>query len=344
MGFIAKRRNLRASLRPEKILIVKTDQLGDVLFSTLLVETIKRQFPNAQISYLVRPQAAQVLLNNPHIHRIFHWHNLILEFLPGRGNRNNLPGKLKENTATLRLLKNERFDIVINARAYPPSSNLFLKGLGKRLVTFDIAEQSFLADDWANYDFAAEEWSNYANLLASISTEPSTAETAGRFFNLHPTNPWKAPRGYYVLAPVTFDKDRQWKPEYWSELIESLVSNGVSIAVTGIPSQRSYLMEILRLPPKTMESVQVFSDLALPEFGTLMNGASLFIGVDSFPAHLALSLGKPVRLLINSDSYYLKGYSKNKFAHEARCMISRTPQTSFFNVKDTTPEKVLASC
>lgn len=58
----------RLNLR--KILLVRTDNIGDVLLLTPSINSIKRKNPNARIDVLVRPLAKDVLKNNPDISNI----------------------------------------------------------------------------------------------------------------------------------------------------------------------------------------------------------------------------------------------------------------------------------
>jgi heptosyltransferase-2 len=56
--------------RNRKILIIRQDRLGDVVLSTALPREIRRQWPEARISVMVRPYAAAVFANNPHVDEI----------------------------------------------------------------------------------------------------------------------------------------------------------------------------------------------------------------------------------------------------------------------------------
>ncbi len=341
--FLAKNRSPQKISNPQRILLIKVDQLGDIVFSTLLVPAIKQKFPHARIDFLIRPGAEAILSGNPGIAGIYQWNNIILDLLPGRGRRDGAVRKIRANLITRRALRRNAYDLAINARAYPPSSNLFWKGIAKHLIAFDISEQSFLADYWAAYDLDAEEWSNYANLLAPLGIDRSSVGLCGEFYNYSAPNPMDA-NPYAVISPVTFDRDRQWKTEYWTSLIAGLASRGINVAMTGMPSQREFLEKIASSLNPNRESVRVFTDLRIPEFGALINHAAVFVGIDSFPAHLALALKKPVRLLVNNSVYFLKGYSRYRFASEARSMIPVTPLAEFFDVHSALPGEIVASC
>src|SRR5436190_8690213 len=53
-----------------KVLIVRTDRLGDVLLTTPVSSALREAFPQAQISWLVRPYAAPLLEHNPDVDQI----------------------------------------------------------------------------------------------------------------------------------------------------------------------------------------------------------------------------------------------------------------------------------
>jgi ADP-heptose:LPS heptosyltransferase len=340
--FFLKRRDSLRIPNPGRILVIKVDQLGDVIFSSLLIPGIKRKFPQAQIDFLVRPGAEAILRGNPGVNAVYQWNNIVLDLLPGRGRRTPVLRKIRANWSTRQKLRRNGYDVAINARAYPPSSNFFWKGVAGALIAFDISEQSFLADYWGPYDLDAEEWSNYANLLAPLGIDSSSVGVCGEFYNYDVPNPMDA-SPYAVISPVTFDRDRQWKTEHWISLIAALSSRGIAVAITGMPSQREFL-EKLAFSVSRGEMVRVFTDLRLSQFGALMDRAAIFVGIDSFPAHLALALKKPVRLLVNSDVYFLKGYSRSRFASEARSMIPASPLAAFFDARSALPDEIIASC
>jgi heptosyltransferase-3 len=325
---------------PHRILIVKVDQLGDVLFSTFLLPIIKRRYPGVEIDYLVNPKAKQVLEGNPHVANIYFSENIFLRFLPGRGDSAaGLWRVMERNRETMRALRARRYDAVINARAFAPSSNISLYRVGAALISFDISEQSFLADYWANYDLDEEEWENYLNLLVPLGINIASADFREEFYGHGAPNPMAGVRtsigGYVVISPVSFEIDREWGRNNWRRLISLLVSRGMDVTLTGIPSQKKYLEE---LASAGGGRVRIFTEMSLAGFGALMKGAKLFIGIESFPAHLALASGKHAMILTNSVTYYLKGHSPKKFAIDARSMLPVLKGVEFFDVKSATAQ------
>ena len=54
----------------KRILIVRTDRVGDVVMITPMVREIKKTFPDSFISTLTQPYTSKILLNNPYIDKI----------------------------------------------------------------------------------------------------------------------------------------------------------------------------------------------------------------------------------------------------------------------------------
>ena len=57
----------------QKILIIQTAFIGDVVLSTAMIEKIHTHFPNAQIDFLVRKGNESLLDNNPYLNDVFIW-------------------------------------------------------------------------------------------------------------------------------------------------------------------------------------------------------------------------------------------------------------------------------
>lgn len=71
--------------------VSKVASLGDVLRCTIILEPLKKKYPDSQVTWLVSPDAVPLLAHNPYIHRLLVWD----EFIPY-------------------VLMREKYDIVIN--------------------------------------------------------------------------------------------------------------------------------------------------------------------------------------------------------------------------------------
>jgi ADP-heptose:LPS heptosyltransferase len=332
--FFWKRLGKAGISNPRRILIIKIDQFGDVLFSTFLLPIIKKKYPDVEIDYLINPKTKSLLEKNPYISNIYFWEDIFLLSLAGREkSRTGGLGEIrKKNRETMKILRSRHYDAVINTRANLPSSNIPWRRIGGALIAFDTSEQSFLADYWAEYDLDDEEWKDYLNLLRPLGIDVDSAVFHEEFYNFG-NNPMVGKGKYVVLSPISFDKERQWGSDNWRRLIEFIIKQGYLVAITGMKDQETYIQDIM---PKDRENVFVFTTLTLPYFGALMKGAKFFVGIESFPAHLALACGTKAFVFVFSSTYYIKGFSENRFMIEARNMLPVLEQMEFFNIRSAT--------
>ena len=54
----------------KKILVTRTDRIGDVVLSTPVFKSLKNSFPSVSISVLVRPYTKDIVTNNPNIDEV----------------------------------------------------------------------------------------------------------------------------------------------------------------------------------------------------------------------------------------------------------------------------------
>jgi heptosyltransferase-2 len=86
---------------PNKILIIQTAYIGDVVFTTPLIREAKRKWSNVHLTVMVAPRGELVLVNNPHIDEL-----LIFD---KQGVDKGLSGLWR----WIRLLREKQFDLVI---------------------------------------------------------------------------------------------------------------------------------------------------------------------------------------------------------------------------------------
>ncbi len=57
-------------MQSQKILIIRTDRIGDVVLSTPIIKAARKKFPNAYLAMMVRPYAKDIILGNPYLDKI----------------------------------------------------------------------------------------------------------------------------------------------------------------------------------------------------------------------------------------------------------------------------------
>lgn len=315
---------------PKKILIVKIDQMGDVLFSTMLLPLIKEKYHQSEIDYLINKKAEQILIANPYINNIYHWQSIILNNVPGRGKFSFI--SWKNNLLTWKTLKRQKYDVVINARAFIPSGNLSWRFLNpKKLISFDISQQSFLADNIVPYNLYDEEWQNYLNLLKPLGIDKVGGEPRSEFYNLSDCN--IGFENLAIISPISFNSERSWSLEKWIRAVQILVQKDYQVVLIGTKEQREYLEKL-----KGDTNGLIFID-SIPKLADLIKKADLFLGVESFPAHLALTFKTKLFPVVNTKLFYVSGKSKHKII-DGRSMLSQFSDVKIIDLNEN-PEDVL---
>jgi len=58
-------------VKPESILIVKWDEIGDMATCTHVFQLLRKRFPNAEIDLITKPHSAGLVKNDPHLNHIY---------------------------------------------------------------------------------------------------------------------------------------------------------------------------------------------------------------------------------------------------------------------------------
>lgn len=123
------------------------------------------------------------------------------------------------------------------------------------------------------------------------------------------------------LHPFGRFRTKDWNPAGWREVVDWLVGEGLTPLVVGGPKDdaRRYFASApshTAMPPEGY--IDLTGKLSLPETAALFAKASLFIGVDSGPAHIAAAVGCPV------VSVFSVANSVEQWAPRGTCVITLT--------------------
>src|SRR5262245_15408328 len=103
---------MKPRLNPElsRVLLIRLREIGDVVFTTPAIHALREHVPDAHLTYLVEPAAAEVVRANPHLDEVL--------IAPPRGSG------VRADAALVRTLRARRFDAVIDFHGGPRASIL----------------------------------------------------------------------------------------------------------------------------------------------------------------------------------------------------------------------------
>jgi len=94
----------------KKILIINPFGIGDVLFTTPIIHTLKDTFPGVKIGYLCNRRTKAILESNPYVDWVFVYERDEFEEIK----KSSFFGWLKKLSSFLREIKNEHFELAID--------------------------------------------------------------------------------------------------------------------------------------------------------------------------------------------------------------------------------------
>jgi ADP-heptose:LPS heptosyltransferase len=280
----------------KRILVSRIDHLGDVFIAFSVLPHIKKAFPKAEIDFLAGSWANRLLSANPLVAR----HIAHDSFKLSRVNAGVLARAVKSFssfTGNVKELRKSRYDICLDLRTFSSNSILLLfLGAGKFNAGFATGGWGFLLDRIIPYKDGVHEVSHMADALGALGIK-TDAKKLRPEFPLRNTD-LKEASVFLKQYAVSFDEPfalihiasglsaKLWRNDRWQELINILPERyGLKPVVCG--AEESALTHCINLPAL----------LKLNVFASLAKQASLFIGLDSFPAHLSASFGTPTAVI-----------------------------------------------
>ena len=215
----------------QKILIIQTAFIGDVILATPLIGNLKTKFPEAKIDFLVKNGNQSLLKNDPNL-------NEILVF-----------DKKKKVASLLELLKKIRgnkYDLVINLHRFASSGILtFLSGskqkLGFKKNPFSFAyTQSFPHEIGNGKHEVDRNLELIKNITSSHKRQPKLFPSNEDFEAVKTYQK----KNYYCLAPASVWFTKQAPKEIWIKLIAKLKAENATIYLLGGPDDKELCEEI----------------------------------------------------------------------------------------------------
>lgn len=264
-----------------RILLVRSDRLGDVLLATPMATALRRHVPDAWIAWLTGPYAAPLLEHNPDVNEV-----IVDEGGPAG--------------ALARRLRAGRYDVAVLASLTPRHAwATWRAGVPRRVGPLKSAWAALLSQPMRQRRSRARlhEADQNLELLRPLGVpfrrlptrlELTEAERAAGVQALEALGCGGARRPLVVLHPGGGGSAPQWPPELYLELGRRLVCAGAAVLVTAGPGEcfeAGAASAGLRFLPPGSVSVR--------ELAGLLSPAALVVTNSTGPLHMAVALEVP---------------------------------------------------
>lgn len=283
----------------QRILVIKLRHHGDMLLTTPVINTLKANYPQAQIDVLLYQETQDMLASNPAVSRIF--------AIDRQWKKQGAKAHLGHEWRLIRQLQAQHYDLVVNL-ADQWRSALITRLTGARIrLGFDFPKRRGFLWRYCHTQLVSVEGHDALHtveqnlsLLQPLGLKLSDTQVTMSYDE----QDWQAAeallqqRGvqndYLVVQPTSRWFFKCWSEEKMAALITALHSDGHTVVITSGPDEKERKMveNILAHCPQ-QGVVSLAGQLTLRQLAAIIDHAGLFIGVDSVPMHMAAALKTP---------------------------------------------------
>ncbi len=278
--------------RFKRILVVRTDRIGDLILSTPVLKALRRSYPSSFLSVMVRPYTKAVVEGNPYVDEVIVY---------DKRQRERTPAGF---FSFIGFLRKKRFDLAVVL--HPTVRDhliVFLAGIPKRLG-YD-RKMGVLLTDKVKFEKneGLKHESEYAlDVLRALGIDPRQrefyvprSESADRwvkdFFRVNGIKPGEK---IVALNPGASCRSKIWPPERYAAVADALAATGCRIIVVAGPEALDSetarrVISLMRSP-----AVDCVGKAPVPETVSLFRACSLVISADTGPMHIASAAGVPL--------------------------------------------------
>ncbi len=253
-----------------KILIIRTGAIGDVVHTSALFHSIKKHYKDVKIHYLTSELIRPLIENDPDLEKVL---SINPKF-------NFFSAETKDYINKIKL---ENYDLAINLQ---PSLKikfmLFLAGIKKQYIYKKTFKIHAVTNFWQTGLKAFPEIMPEKNLKLYLN-EQTISNAKERLKNF--------PRPFVIInAGGVFSKrqGRTYPIEKWVKLGEEIYNKyGGTVILNGAKEDKEILSVLSRIPG----SVNFIGELELIDSCAIISQADLMISGDSGPLHIATAFG-----------------------------------------------------
>ncbi len=270
----------------EKILIIQTASIGDVILATPLAEKLHHVFPKASIDFLVKKGNEPLFKDHPFLHETLIW---------DKG-----PGSFLNAVKCIWQIRSNRYNLVVNVQRFFMTGLMTAFSKAALKTGFDKNPISFLFTGKISHRIGdgIHEIDRNLALIEEFQDPASGMQYLPRLYpsvdDVQKSASYKT-KPYYTLSPASLWFTKQFPADQWVRLIKQIPEN-TPVYLLGAPNDHP-LCEEIRLQSGHPKTINLSGKLSLLQSASLMQDARMNFTNDSAPLHLASSVNAPVTVI-----------------------------------------------
>jgi heptosyltransferase II len=267
----------------QRILIIQTAFIGDVVLATALIEKLHESYPSASIDFLLRKGNEGLLKDHPYLNEVLIW--------------NKKENKFKHLLQLLSTVRKRKYDAVINVQRFAATGFLTAFSNAKFKVGFNKNPFSFLFTKSVKHVISTAE--------APLHEIDRNQQLIEAFTNSIPTKPRLYPSDqdfdsvkeltstpYIVIGPASVWFTKQYPKEKWIRFIDR-VDPKLNVFLIGAPGDFESAEEI-KTKSIHKKVINLCGKYNFLQSAALQRDALMNYVNDSAPMHFASAMNAPV--------------------------------------------------
>lgn len=283
----------------KRILVIKLRHHGDMLLTTPVINTLKENWPQAEVDVLLYQETIEILSANPGIAQLMS--------IDRQWKKQGATKHLKHEWQLLQQLRDRQYDVVINL-ADQWRSAIAARWTGAKIrLGFDFPKRRGTLWRICHTQLASVEGHGKLHTVEqnlSILDPLNDLKTSDQVTMSYSAQDWQhvetllqqqnVLRNFIVVQPTSRWFFKCWTEAKMAATITALQADGHTLILTSGPDKRELKMVATILASSPQEHViSLAGQLTLRQLAALIDHARLFIGVDSVPMHMAAALNTP---------------------------------------------------
>ncbi|MEW5758588.1 MAG: lipopolysaccharide heptosyltransferase II [Candidatus Omnitrophota bacterium] len=274
-----------------RILIIRTDKIGDVVLSTPVITALRSNYPESFIAIMVAPEAREIVEGNPYLDEVIVF------------DKNRTHKGFFGTFRITREIKNRHFDLAVILHTTNRINLItFFAGIKKR-IGYDRRLSFLLTDKLKDTKYLGKKHEVEYNLdiIKKLGIEfsspkpfiPLKDDSEKYIEDILRKNGITEKDKIVVLHPGASCVSKRWPFERFSELADILARDFlVKIIIVASKDQKN--LADLTLVNMKEKAINLAGIVSISQLASLLRRASLFISNDSGPVHIASALDTPV--------------------------------------------------
>ena len=289
--------------KPRKILIFRTEHIGDYAISLPFIKAIREKYLLAKIDLVVGPWNKEFAESTPYVDNIIIWDNplvkrhiKILDFLN--------PVNIIKIISFFTKVRREKYDFVI---AF--SNRKFIKAI----IKFFKANRKVAGFDYLENESEVERLDRMMSSLGIKKSNTPIKLKLTKNKEKGVENITRIPaRARIVIHPLTPLEEKNWSLENWAELINKLNEKNEKIifCIIGTEKDREKIEFLISKLISKEHVINLAGKLNIAQTIRLISKSSLIIGGDSGPVHFAELTNTPILALFGPTDERRWGFTK----------------------------------